>query len=123
MRELKGRTAFVTGGASGIGLAFGKAFVKEGMNVMLADIEASALDQAVRSLAEFGPNIRSVHCDVANADSVERAAEATAAAFGRVHVVCNNAGVAAGGGIDVISLENWRWVIDVNLMGRGAWHP
>jgi NAD(P)-dependent dehydrogenase (short-subunit alcohol dehydrogenase family) len=54
---------------------------------------------------------------VADAESVERAAQAAFDAFGNVHVVCNNAGVAAGGGIDHISLDNWRWVIDVNLMG------
>ncbi len=54
---------------------------------------------------------------MADADSVERAAQASFDAFGRVHVVCNNAGVAAGGGNDHLSLENWRWVIDVNLMG------
>jgi NAD(P)-dependent dehydrogenase (short-subunit alcohol dehydrogenase family) len=117
MRELKGRTAFVTGGASGIGLALAQAFAQEGMNVMLADIEPGALDLAVTTLAEFGPQISSVHCDVADADSVERAAQATEASFGQVHVVCNNAGVAAGSGIDMISLDSWRWVIDVNLMG------
>jgi NAD(P)-dependent dehydrogenase (short-subunit alcohol dehydrogenase family) len=117
MRELEGRTAFVTGGASGIGLALATAFAQEGMNVMLADIEPGALDLAVKSLAAFGPRIRSVHCDVADADGVERAAEATEAAFGHIHVVCNNAGVAGGSGIDIISLDSWRWVIDVNLMG------
>jgi NAD(P)-dependent dehydrogenase (short-subunit alcohol dehydrogenase family) len=117
MRELNGRTAFVTGGASGIGLALAKAFAEAGMNVMLADIETSALDQAIKALAAFGSHIHSVHCDAADADSVERAADATEKAFGRIHVVCNNAGVAAGGGIDVISLDSWRWVIDVNLMG------
>jgi NAD(P)-dependent dehydrogenase (short-subunit alcohol dehydrogenase family) len=117
MNELKGKSAFVTGGASGIGLALGRAFAEAGMKVMLADIERGALDAALKELSDFGPNVRGVACDVADPDGVERAAQAAYAAFGNVHVVCNNAGVAAGGGIDNISLGNWRWVIDVNLMG------
>jgi NAD(P)-dependent dehydrogenase (short-subunit alcohol dehydrogenase family) len=117
MREFTGKTAFVTGGAAGIGLALGRAFAQAGMKVMLADIEADALQAAVKSLQEISPDVRGAICDVADAASVERAAQASFDAFGRVHVVCNNAGVAAGGGIDHISLDNWRWVIDVNLMG------
>jgi NAD(P)-dependent dehydrogenase (short-subunit alcohol dehydrogenase family) len=117
MREFAGKTAFVTGGAAGIGLALGRAFAQSGMKVMLADIEADALHAAVKSLQEISPDIRGTICDVADAASVERAAQASFDAFGKVHVVCNNAGVAAGGGIDHISLDNWRWVIDVNLMG------
>jgi NAD(P)-dependent dehydrogenase (short-subunit alcohol dehydrogenase family) len=117
MRELAGKTAFVTGGASGIGLAMGRAFAEAGMKVMLADIETEALAAAVKSLHNFGPAVRSVICDVADPASVERAAKDSFDAFGNVHVVCNNAGVAAGGGIDNISLDNWRWVVDVNLMG------
>lgn len=117
MRDLAGKTAFVTGGASGIGLALGRAFARSGMKVMLADIESDALQAAVTSLREISPDIGGTVCDVADAESVERAAQAAFDAFGHVHVVCNNAGVAAGGGIDHISLDNWRWVIDVNLMG------
>ena len=117
MRELVGKTAFVTGGASGIGLALGRAFAQAGMKVMLADIEADALTAAVKGLQHVRPDVRGVICDVADPSSVERAAKASYEAFGNVHVVCNNAGVAAGGGIDNISLDNWRWVLDVNLMG------
>lgn len=117
MRELRGKTAFVTGGASGIGLAMSKAFAESGMKVMLADVEEGALDRALKDLSGFGENVRGVACDVADPDSVERAARATFTAFGKVHVLCNNAGVAAGGGIDRISIDNWRWVVDVNLMG------
>ena len=117
MREFADKTAFVTGGASGIGLALGRAFAEAGMKVMLADIEAGALDQALQSLSKYGNRMQGVRCDVGDADSVERAAQATFDAFGNVHVVCNNAGVAAGGGIDNISIDNWRWVVDVNLMG------
>src|SRR6195256_220409 len=117
MRELAGKTAFVTGGASGIGLALGRAFAEAGMQVMLADIEADALAAAVKSLENFAPDVRGIACDVADPVSVERAAKASYEAFGNVHVICNNAGVAGGSGIDNISLDNWRWVLDVNLMG------
>jgi NAD(P)-dependent dehydrogenase (short-subunit alcohol dehydrogenase family) len=117
MRELSGKAAFVTGAASGIGLALGRAFAQAGMKVMLADIETGALEAAVESLRDFGPDVRGIVCDVADPVSVERAAAASYQAFGNVHVVCNNAGVAAAGGIDYISLDNWRWVLDVNLMG------
>jgi NAD(P)-dependent dehydrogenase (short-subunit alcohol dehydrogenase family) len=117
MQELAGKTAFVTGGASGIGFALGRAFAEAGMKVMLADIETDALAAAVKSLHNTGPEVRGIDCDVTDIVSVERAAKATYDAFGNVHIVCNNAGVAAGGGIDNISLDSWRWVLDVNLMG------
>jgi NAD(P)-dependent dehydrogenase (short-subunit alcohol dehydrogenase family) len=117
MQELVGKTAFVTGGASGIGLALGRAFVGAGMKVMLADVETDALAAAVKSLHNLGAEVGGVTCDVADAASVNRAAQVAFEAFGNVHVVCNNAGVAGGGGIDNISLGDWRWVLDVNLMG------
>jgi NAD(P)-dependent dehydrogenase (short-subunit alcohol dehydrogenase family) len=117
MRELAGKTAFVTGGAGGIGFALGRALAQAGMKVMLADIETEALAAAVENLRTIGPEVRGVLCDVADPASVDHAARASIEAFGNVHVVCNNAGVAAAGGIDNISLDNWRWVLDVNLMG------
>ena len=117
MQDLAGKTAFITGGASGIGFALGRAFVDAGMRVMLADIEKDALAIAIENLHKFGADVRGVACDVADSHSVERAAKAAHEAFGNVHVVCNNAGVGGLGGIDNISLENWRWVLDVNLMG------
>jgi NAD(P)-dependent dehydrogenase (short-subunit alcohol dehydrogenase family) len=117
MRELAGKTAFVTGGASGIGLALGRAFAEAGMKVMLADIEAAALAAAVRQLRDLGLAVCGITCDVADPASVEHAAKASFERFGNAHILCNNAGVAAAGGIVEISLENWRWVLDVNLMG------
>jgi NAD(P)-dependent dehydrogenase (short-subunit alcohol dehydrogenase family) len=117
MRDLAGKTAFVTGGASGIGFALGRACAEAGMQVMLADIEPGALAAAVENLRAVGADVRGVVCDVADAASVEHAAGATYQAFGKVHVVCNNAGVGGGSGIDNISLDTWRWVLDVNLMG------
>ena len=117
MREFVGKTAFVTGGASGIGLALSRAFAEAGCKIMLADIEKAALDTALASLSSSGPEIRGVVCDVADPTSVDAAAQATFSAFGKVHILCNNAGVGAPGGIDHIALDNWRWVLDVNLIG------
>jgi NAD(P)-dependent dehydrogenase (short-subunit alcohol dehydrogenase family) len=117
MRDLAGKAAFITGGASGIGLALSRAFAEAGMRVMLADIEGRALDEAVASLKSAGPEVRGIECDVRDYAAVERAATATVEAFGKVHLVCNNAGVGGSGGIDDVSLDAWRWVIDINLMG------
>ena len=115
MRELAGKTAFVTGGASGIGLALAQAFAQAEIKVVIADVEADALGAAVDSLRS--PNVRGVQCDVTDPLSVEHAANTAFQAFGNVHVVCNNAGVGGGTGIEDISLDTWRWVVDVNLMG------
>jgi NAD(P)-dependent dehydrogenase (short-subunit alcohol dehydrogenase family) len=118
MHGLQGKTAFVTGGASGIGLALGRAFAGAGMRVMLADIEAPALERAVAALGASGATVRGVLCDVVDRAAVERAAAETIAAFGKVHVLCNNAGVSAWGGpVEQIPPGDWDWVIGVNLMG------
>jgi NAD(P)-dependent dehydrogenase (short-subunit alcohol dehydrogenase family) len=84
---------------------------------MLADIEKGALDAALASLEGIGPETRGVVCDVADPASVDNAAETAFAALGNIHILCNNAGVGARGGIDDISLANCRWVLDVHLMG------
>ena len=105
MRELACKTAFVTGGASGIGLALGNAFSQAGMKVMLADIEEDALTAAVESLRHSAPDIRGVVCDVADPDSVEHAAKASYEAFGNVHVVCNNAGVTADRPVSTMTVD------------------
>jgi NAD(P)-dependent dehydrogenase (short-subunit alcohol dehydrogenase family) len=117
MRDLVGKTAFVTGGASGIGLAIGRVFAEAGMRVMLADMEAKPLEQAIEVFKGNLPEVRGVVCDVRDYAEVERAARITVDAFGKVHVVCNNAGVTGGAGTENISLQDWQWVIDINLMG------
>jgi NAD(P)-dependent dehydrogenase (short-subunit alcohol dehydrogenase family) len=118
MLDLSGKAAFVTGGASGIGLALGRALAEAGARVMLADVEEKALDEAVASLKGGNlPEVRGTVCDVRDAAAVERAAEAAIDAFGKVHIVCNNAGVGGSSGTQNIELPDWRWVIDVNLMG------
>src|SRR5579872_2742503 len=117
MQELSGKVAFVTGGASGIGLAMAQAFGAEGMAVMLADIEPDALERAVAGLRERQIRAEGVVADVASRASLQAAAAATLAAFGKVHVVCNNAGVGAGGPFGTVAPSDWDWVIDVNLKG------
>ncbi|MEO8715795.1 MAG: SDR family NAD(P)-dependent oxidoreductase [Acetobacteraceae bacterium] len=86
MRELAGKMAFVTGGASGIGFALGRVLAEARMKVMLADIERNALTAAIRSLRGLGWDVRGVPCDVADPGSVERAAKTSSEAFGNVHV-------------------------------------
>jgi NAD(P)-dependent dehydrogenase (short-subunit alcohol dehydrogenase family) len=114
---LRGRTAFITGGASGIGLSMAEAFGREGMSVMLADIEPAALETALQGLREKQIHAEGVVTDVASRAAVQAAAEAAVAAFGKVHVVCNNAGVGAGGPLGAVQPADWDWVIDVNLKG------
>ncbi|HEX7760907.1 MAG TPA: SDR family NAD(P)-dependent oxidoreductase [Caulobacteraceae bacterium] len=117
MQDLKGKVAFITGGASGIGLAMAEAFGREGMSVMLADVEAGALEQAVASLREKQVRAEGVICDVTSRDAVRAGALETIAKFGKVHLVCNNAGVGAGGPMGTVLPRDWDWIVDVNLMG------
>src|SRR5262245_332651 len=117
MREFKGRTAFVTGAASGIGLGLARTFLDRGMNVMLADVENAALSAAVHGLSNSGDRVASVRCDVSIAEELHTAAARTFAAFGNVHILCNNAGVSPAGLAEEVALTDWDWAIGVNLYG------
>ena len=117
MQDLKGKVAFITGGASGIGLSMAHAFGAEGMAVMLADIEPEALERAVEGLREKQIRADGLIADVSGREVVRAAARETVAKFGKVHVVCNNAGVGAGGPLGTVPARDWDWVIDVNLKG------
>jgi NAD(P)-dependent dehydrogenase (short-subunit alcohol dehydrogenase family) len=117
MQDLKDKVAFITGGASGIGLAMAKVFGREGMKVMLADIEAPALSAAVEELRGLQVRADGVVADVTRRDSVRSAALETLAKFGKVHLVCNNAGVGSGGEFGTVPLRDWAWVTDVNQLG------
>ncbi|WP_293679659.1 SDR family NAD(P)-dependent oxidoreductase [uncultured Phenylobacterium sp.] len=117
MKEFRGKTAFVTGGASGMGFAMAEAFGREGMNVMLADIEEGALQRAVEALRDKQVRCEGVVADVSSRDSMRNAALETLAKFGKVHVVVNNAGVAVSAPMERLTEEEWRWVLDVNLKG------
>lgn len=117
MDELQGRTAFITGGASGIGLATAHALGAEGMNLVIADIEEGPLAIAESELVEAGYPALGVRCDVRKFEDLEAAAKVTLERFGGVHVVFNNAGVVTTGRIEDLSQEAWQWCIDVNMWG------
>jgi NAD(P)-dependent dehydrogenase (short-subunit alcohol dehydrogenase family) len=117
MKEFRGRTAFITGGASGIGLSMARAFGRAGMNVVLADIDRDAASEASERLSHEQIKALPARCDVTERASVEAAAQEAIAAFGKVHILCNNAGVAVGGPIGTVRDRDWDWIIDVNLKG------
>src|SRR5690242_17165407 len=117
MQSFRDKVAVVTGGASGIGFAMAERFAKEGMKIVLADVEPAALESARATLAASGADVLAVPTDVARGEAVAALAERTLARFGAVHVVCNNAGVSVGGPMWEHTLDDWRWVLGVNLWG------
>jgi NAD(P)-dependent dehydrogenase (short-subunit alcohol dehydrogenase family) len=117
MVELRGKVAVVTGAASGIGRALASRFAAEGMAVVLADVEGPALEAAAAELGAQGARAIAVPTDVSSAEQVDALARRAIAELGAVHVVCNNAGVALSGPLWEASLDDWRWVLGVNLWG------
>jgi len=117
INDLAGKVAVVTGGASGIGLALVEAFVEAGARVVVADIEEPVLAREIARLDAAGADVLGVVCDVRELDHVEALAARTIENFGAVHVVCNNAGVAPVGPMIESNATEWRWVLDVNVLG------
>jgi NAD(P)-dependent dehydrogenase (short-subunit alcohol dehydrogenase family) len=117
MRDFSGKTAFITGGAGGIGFAMARALGQRGMKVAIADVEADTCAKAVDTLKADGISAIGMACDVSDREQYAKAAERTLAEFGKVHVLCNNAGVSRAGPIETIALSDWDWVIGVNLKG------
>ena len=119
MDSVQGKTAVVTGAGSGMGLAFAQRFARAGMNVVLADVEQPALDAAVASITATGAQAIGVPTDVSDGAAVDRLRDAAIDAFGRVHVLCNNAGVGGSARVsgEWVSEAEWRWVLEVNLWG------
>jgi NAD(P)-dependent dehydrogenase (short-subunit alcohol dehydrogenase family) len=117
MDDFKGRVAVVTGAASGIGLGVTERFLKEGMKVVLADVEQGNLDRECARLSKEGGDVLGVLCDVRDPDAVKDLAARTLSHFGAVHVVFNNAGVGPAGPMLDTTPEDWRWIVDVNLLG------
>ncbi len=118
MHDLNGRTAVITGAASGIGLALAHRLGAAGMNLVLGDVEHAPLEAAARALADAGRPVATQQLDVRDLDQIRAFEGLARERFGNVHLLCNNAGVGGGGPVaDPDDLELWRWTIDVNLWG------
>ena len=116
MQNLPGKTAFITGGASGIGLGIAKALLGAGMNVVIADIRDDHLAAASAELAG-GDKVLPLKLDVTDRTAFAAAADSAEARFGKIHILCNNAGVAVVGPTDLATFADWDWVMGVNVGG------
>jgi NAD(P)-dependent dehydrogenase (short-subunit alcohol dehydrogenase family) len=117
MKTFKDKVAVITGGASGLGREFANVAAREGMKLVLADVQRDALDRAVEELKVQGASVIAAVCDVRKSEQVQALADAAVAEFGAVHLVFNNAGVGSGGLIWENTEADWEWVIGVNVWG------
>lgn len=117
MKDFKGKVAVITGGASGLGRAMADRFAREGMRIVLADVEPNALARAEAAMKAAGAEVIGVRTDVSKAADVEALAQKSLAAFGAVHLLANNAGVAEGGKVWDNTVADWEWVLGVNVWG------
>ena len=115
MRDIAGKTAFVTGAASGIGLGIATALSQASVKVMLCDIEDTALVKAVADLKLTNADVDGVKADVSLKAELQAAADATVARYGRVHILVNNAGVGGGASYGRWTDASWNWTLGVNL--------
>ncbi len=116
MQNLPGKTAFITGGASGIGLGMAQAMLGAGMNVVIADVRADHLEAARAELNNDG-RVLALELDVTDRAAYARAADAAEARFNKIHLLCNNAGIAVIGPTELATFADWDWVMGVNLGG------
>ena len=117
MQEFSGRTAVITGAASGIGLGMARSFAKRGMQLVLADLNEELLQAAEQEFLDAGVEVVSQICDASKLDHVERLANTAMDRFGGVHVVCSNAGVGIPTSARNVKLSDWEWIINVDLWG------
>ncbi len=114
MVELRDRVAVITGGGSGIGAAMARAFARQGMRIVLADIEQAPMEATAAAL---GGEVLTVRTDVTKLGDLQALAARAFDHFGGVHLLCNNAGVAIFGGLESMTHRDWEWVLGVNLWG------
>ena len=117
MQDVAGKVAFITGGASGMGLAMARSFSRAGMKVVITDVEEAALAKVRAEFEASNAEFLDLKVDVTDRDAMAQAADAVEERFGKIHVVCNNAGVAAGGTVDAHTYNDWDWVTRVNIDG------
>ena len=118
MENIEGKVAFITGGASGIGLGIAKAFVKYGMKVVIADMRQDALDEAMAFFRENGGEVHPINLDVTDRVAYAEAADEVEAVFEKIHVLVSNAGVGSGGGpTDKLTYKDWDYSMGVNVGG------
>lgn len=115
MQDVAGKVAFITGGASGIGLGMAKVFLEAGMRVAIADVREDHLKTATAELRGKADAVHAIQLDVVDRSAMERAAAEVVRVFGKVHVLCNNAGIGVLGSIKDASFDDWDWMVSVNL--------
>lgn len=117
MQQVEGKTAFVTGGASGIGLGMANAFANAGMNVVIADIREDHLDAGLAALSGKKGRAHGIKLDVMDREAMARAADEVEKVFGKLHLLCNNAGIGLAGPLKFATYDDWDWTMGVNLGG------
>jgi NAD(P)-dependent dehydrogenase (short-subunit alcohol dehydrogenase family) len=117
MKNVEGKTAFITGGASGIGLGLAKVLLRAGMKVMIADVRQDHLDRAMQQFSSSQNNLHALRLDVSDRAAMARAADETERVFGKVHLICNNAGINFFAPMEECTYQDWDWIMGVNLGG------
>ena len=121
MKIFDSRVAVITGGASGIGLGMARSFAKRGMKLVIADLDEKAMSSVEAEFKEQNVEVVTSRCDVSKLEEVEALAKLTIDTYGAVHVLCNNAGIGIPTPTNKMKLQDWKWIIDVDLWGAYIW--